>query len=84
MDSGGGVLSRRVSGERRDSVVEKGKRNFLIFLFFFFFFIVIVLIFKRRSFRGIQGKIFGRYICFLFLFFVLGLKVSKEFKITDI
>lgn len=83
MDSGGGVLSRRVSGERRDSVVEKGKRNFLIF-YFSFFFIVIVLIFKRRSFRGIQGKIFGRYICFLFLFFVLGLKVSKEFKITDI
>lgn len=83
MDSGGGVLSRRVSGERRDSVVEKGKRNFLIF-YFSFFFIVIVLIFKRRSFRGIQGKIFGRYICFLFLFFVLGLKVSEEFKITDI
>lgn len=38
MDSGGGVLSRRVSGERRGSVVEKGKRNFLIFLFFFFFY----------------------------------------------
>lgn len=83
MDSGGGVLSRRVSGKRRDSVVEKGKRNFLIF-YFSFFFIVIVLIFKRRSFRGIQGKIFGRYICFLFLFFVLGLKMSEEFKITDI
>lgn len=76
-------MSRRVSGERRDSVVEKGKRNFLIF-YFSFFFIVIVLISKRRSFRGIQGKIFGRYICFLFLFFVLGLKMSEEFKITDI
>lgn len=37
MDSGGGVLSRRVSGERRDSMVEKGKRNFLIFYFSFFF-----------------------------------------------